>query len=300
MFCNGGIMNEKSFGVSEMKSPTISILISMCGGRERHFAMSLDSITRQRFDRDQIELVVVLDFPNPRKALSILKKKSKYFNSIRCYIIDRNNPTISHSATFRNFLATKAKGEYILFSEPEMLHIGSTLSPLFRFLSRKPSKFWYCGPVFATASVVDNKGKIIVDDYDGTENVNFLLSLASRYQNDFSNSKMKKYFFKIDRKNYPFSFFCVLFSRKFFFQLGGLNQNLKVRGWEEIEFFERFSNKGGKINFDRNFVTCHLPHKRRLYLTDQVGWDLYNSTVLFNPSQKIGEILQKIEEVVFP
>ncbi len=281
-----------------MKTPDVSILISMGAGRERHFDVSLSSLTRHEFDKEKVELLVFLDYSNASDTILIINRYRGFFNSVRCFCIIKKKGVVSHSASRRNFLATKAKGRYIVFCEPEMLHVNSTLPLIFDFISKEKTNCWYCGPVYATASVVDRNGHIIVDEYQTKEDVDFLLDLALKYRDNFYNNKIKRFYFRIDEKEYPHPFFCTLLSKDFFFKLGGLNQNLKVRGWEEIEFFKRFCKKGGKVYFDEQFITCHLPHKRTLHLETQVGWDIYNSNCLFDPNQKMGAITEQTREVV--
>jgi GT2 family glycosyltransferase len=81
-----------------------------------------------------------------------------------------------------------------------------------------------------------------------------------------------------------------MFKHNDFLKLKGLNQNLKVRGYEEMEFSERFLKSGGRIIIDDDIKTIHLSHPKSLDKTSQISWNLYNSTVSFNPAQKIGTI----------
>ncbi len=279
-----------------MSKPKISILITIGPFRKRQFEISMKSIQRQSYDRNLIELQILIDCPEIEDLLSIIKKYKTNFSKIECCIIP-GKKKVSHSVTRRNFLASRAEGEYLLFCEPEMLNIGETIDTAIKFTFTNKFKFWYCGPVYATKSIVDKKGNISADQFKGKENVDSLLSLLEQTGFNLSNKRLSDFYYRINEKNYPYLFFCTLLNKKFFLRLGGLNQNLRVRGWEEIEFYKRFSRSGGKIWFDSNFITCHLPHERTLDKITQTGWNLFNSTVFFDSRQKFGCLEEKVEEV---
>jgi len=277
-----------------VKDPKISLLITIGPDKERQFEMSMQSLARQSYDRKKIELVVLIDTFKSKRLVGTVRKYKHIFSQTRVFLVKKKNGQVSHSASRRNFLAIRSRGEYILFSEPEMVHVTDTIDLIFSFIRTNPKRCWYCGPVYATNSVVDKKGNIAVDKFSGIEDVNSLLGKIKDHPIDLNDSDLKKHFFRIDENKYKPLFFCTLLNKKFFMELQGLNQNLVVRGWEELEFFSRFGKVGGSIYFDQNFVTIHLPHKRSLNLIEQAGWNLFNSTVIFNKRQRIGELSERI------
>lgn len=282
------------------KKIKLSMLITIYKDRERQFEMSMDSLRRQNYPKNAVELVVLLDTTNHKNLLNIVKKYKSNFTNIRCFVIGNKIYSVSHSASRRNFLVSKSQGDYILFSEPEMLHVGETINYLFTFISRKGSgcdNWWYCGPVYGTKSIVNHLGEITVDTFTGRENILFLLNLIQRQGFNKNDSIVRKYYSRLNEKKYKTLFFCTAFNKDFFLKLGGLNQNLAVRGWEEIELYSRFKNEGGVIRFDERFKTVHLPHKRSLNKIEQRGWNLLNSTMLFDRSQRFGILKEKVQEL---
>ncbi len=277
--------------------PILSILISIAPKRERHLALSLSSLTKTAFPKNQVELLAFIDFRDAKKTRTVLRRYRRFFASVRCFLVQDKQQSVSHSASRRNFLAFRARGPYLLFTEPEMYHVSPTLPLLLSIAHKKPKKLWYCGPVFATGAMVNSAGDLVVDDYRKKEHIPFLLRLIEKRGNTLMHPKVQKHYFRIDEKKYPTLFFCTMMDKEFFVSLKGLNQGLVVRGWEEIEYYERFHRRGGSISFDTRFVTAHLPHARTLSLAKQIGWNLFNSTVAWNPKQKMGEMKETVEEV---
>lgn len=279
-----------------MTLPVISILITVHCNRAKQFEMSMSSLKRQSFPHDLFELVIIIDCYKNTELIEIVKRYKFLFSRVQCYLIQNKNYKIRHSVTRRNFLAKKASGNYILFTEPEMFHVRQSMHLALKHCEKELPNYWYCGPVYATDSIVNEKGMISVDDYTGKERINFLLSIVKK-DAFLSTKKAIKYFHRIDERKFEPLFFCALLNRAFFVKIGGLNENLRVRGWEEIELFQRFKKNGGDVYFNENFKTVHLPHKRSLDLKQQIGWNLYNSTVLYNPNQNFGIISEKIEKI---
>lgn len=275
----------------------LSILISIAPKRERHLRMSLSSLVKTAFPKHEVELITFIDTPDASKTLAVLRHYTGFFESIRCFTVPDKKQQVSHSATRRNFLATKARGSYVLFTEPEMYHTGPTLPLLLSEAYKTPKKIWYCGPVFATESMVNRTGDLIVDEYQKKENILYLLRLIEQRGGNLAHPLIQKHYFRIDEKKYPYLFFCTMMDKSFFLSLKGLNQNLVVRGWEEIEYYKRFHRQGGAISFDTDFVTVHLPHTRTLSLSEQIGWNLLNSTIAFHPEQTVGDIAEEVREV---
>lgn len=277
--------------------PLISLLTTIHYNRSQQFNLSIQSLSRQNYDKELIELVVIIDCDKKKKLLKTLTQNKRAFKKIKCYFIENESSKITHSVTRRNFLAREASGRFIMFVEPEMLHIGETINYALKFARNNFQNYWYCGPVYATESIVKSDGEINVDECQNKENIKLLLSLI---KNDLKlkNAATKKFYFRINEKSFPILYFCAMFYRDFFINLGGLNEKLRVRGWEEIELFERFKSRNGKFWFDKNFKTVHLPHKRSLNIIHQIGWNLFNSTITFNVDQKFGDLNEKVLEVL--
>lgn len=276
-------------GIKRNKStPELSLLITIFSNREKQFDMSLHSLTKHRFDARLVELIIFIDYPNYTPILKVIKKYRRYFSGVTVFTSVKKRAPIHHSASRRNFLATKAKGNYILFSEPEMFHINNSIQLCLSHIARRAGRTWLSGPVYAAEDVVGSKGELI-DTEKPLQSFSSILHIPY-HRNFFTSSRFKKHYHLIDNALYDTPFYFVLFERKFFLGLKGLNQNLKVRGYEEMEFYRRFSGHGGKIIIDPSLTLLHLPHKRSLNKESQVGWNLYNSTVAFDANQHVGQI----------
>ena len=275
----------------------LSILISTFSGKDTQLDMSLASLVRDKFNPSKVELLVFIDYPNNESTQKIIKKYSKYFSSLRIFSVNKKISRINHSVTRRNFLASKAKGEYIVFSEPEMFHINNTINNVLDYLSKnKNKKEWLCGPVYAAGDLVDKTGKVTDNCIQRPDPKKYFPIL--KLKNLINQEKFKKNYFLVDYDYYHNPFFFVIFNRATFNKLKGLNQNLKVRGFEELEFFNRFSKMGGQIVILNKIPSVHIPHKRNLNKELQISWNLYNSTVNFDKDQKFGEISDTLFEEI--
>src|SRR3990172_5359053 len=267
----------------------ISLLISLFSGRLKQFDLSLQSMVRQQKNKGLIELLVFIDYVDNRGVIDVLKQYPVFFRSVKAYLVAKKTYPVAHSASRRNFLALQATGEYIVFSEPEMFHIDNSIERLIKQANPQNIHNWICGPVFAAEDFVDQSGKMIVNEYRNIPHLDTLLGIVQR-PDVLSSPAFLHNYHQIDYEFYKTPFFVVCFNRDTFLRLGGLNQNLKVRGFEETEFYQRFKRLGGKIIIDPKLVTIHLPHPRSLNQESQVCWDFYNSTVCFDRSQKLGEL----------
>lgn len=276
----------------------LSFLISTFSGKDEQLDLSLNSLVKHKYDKSMVELLVFIDYVNSESTQLVLKKYKKYFTSIKAYGLSSKNQKIGHSASRRNFLAAHAKGEYIIFSEPEMFHLDHTIPNLLQYLNTHKSRHeWVCGPVYAGRDMCDASGKI-TDDFVPPPPMNKLAHIF-KLPNMQNSSEFRKKFSLIDYRDYTTPFFICMLYRKTFLKLKGLNQNLKVRGFEEVEFAKRFKASGGEIVVYDKIPSVHIPHARNLNTELQICWNLYNSTIDFDQKQKVGEIndavVQKIK-----
>lgn len=274
--------------------PKLSFLMSVFSDRNRQLEISLYSLTSHSYSPDDVELLVFIDFIKPQAVLEILKKYRKYFSKLTVFCVTSKKNRINHSASRRNFLATKAIGRFIVFSEPEMLHLENTIEQFLMYCNGENEQSWISGPVYAGTDMVNESGKL-VDETFLPQSLELIEKIIEERPKNLGksiveNKEFALYFHLIDNEFYPNPMFCTMFNRHFFLNIGGFNQQLLVRGYEENELAKRFKDQQGRIIIDPNIKTIHIPHRKIIDKESQVSWNLYNSTVFFNPQQKIGKI----------
>lgn len=276
----------------------LSLLISVFSGRDEQFRSGLASLTRHSYDRSQVELLVFVDYPQSDSTQNIIREFADAFAAVRMYCVDKKLTKIAHSAGRRNFLAQQARGEYIIFSEPEMFHCQNTLEQVSAYLrTHHDEKTWLTGQVYAGRDMVNEQGLLVDECIQPTSIAQSIMLLNQ--PNVLTNRKFQKNFFLIDNTYYQTPFFFAVFNRGFFISIGGLNQHLQVRGFEEIELHQRFVKYGGRVVILDTIPTVHIPHRRNFHKETQISWNLYNSTVLFDQNQPFGQITDaQLSEVV--
>ena len=294
-----GIKDQFHHNRNKQSRPTISLLISLFSDRTKQFEMSLRSLTSYPYDTKRVELLVFIDFVDNTSIVKLLQKYRTFFSTITIFVVTNKRSKVAHSASRRNFLATQAKGTYIIFSEPEMFHLQNTLQHFLTHADKKLRNVWIGGPVYATRDITNEKGELIDNDTP-LKNLTHILDLVNGPQPE-TKQAFKKQYRIIDNKFYITPYYCAMFNKNEFLQQKGLNQHLQVRGYEEMEYYERFSKRGGRVILDPNITTIHLPHPRSIDKESQVSWNLYNSTVTFDPAQTVGEIIDATyKKIVLP
>ncbi len=268
----------------------ISFCISISSCKIKQFTISLRSLTAEKFDKRLIDLYVFIDTFDQKPILSLLQGLSNKFHGITVYTITQKTNSVALGATRKNFLATQTKSPFILFTDPEMFYMGNTISTLLPYVNKRHEKSWVCGPVYGTEEIVNKSGEIVDDHLNKKINIDKMLFIAENSNLNHPSSEFNKYYHLFDHRKFPNTTYCTLFNRHFFLRLKGFNQKMLVRGFEELDLYKRFVQRGGATVYDERFVTCHLPHVRSLDPETQMAWNLYNQNVGFDESQEVGLI----------
>ncbi len=275
----------------------LSILITYFPNRFEQLKRGLNSILLQSFNPANVELLFFND-GGDKKALSLLATYCHKI-SIRHFEIRRSLKNVNHSSTRRNYLIRQAIGKYLLFTEPEMVHVSCSITQTLKAFKKYGENIWYCGQVFATNEVVNPKGEVRIFDKQPINISSDTLGLkpsTTRLLNlNFfkKNTLFRKVNYEIQKQ---FSFWCTAIAKKNLVKVKGLKENLQKWGSEEIDLYNRLERVGVRRIFDPNFVTYHLPHPVKLLPEEKFIWGMYNNNLPFSNDHTWG--LLKGEQVI--
>lgn len=269
----------------------LSVTIPTIPDRIEHLKRSLFSIIEQLSNFKSLTEILIFCDGDPTKTTIAIKTLMKQFNypNIRLFIpnvIPKTKKT-NHSATRRNFLINQAKGKYFLTCEPEMVFEKNSLKSFFKSIHNLPRYPWFCGPVFASRSVVNSLGNLTCDRGLIEENIPLLIGPLPKNNIDTNYYKKIGLYYEINHKKWPQFYWATILSTAGVKKAGLLNDSLVVRAWEETDLYQRYQKIGGQIIFDKRFTSYHLAHPQVMPPDLRFSWHVFNSTLPFNKNQQL-------------
>lgn len=132
-----------------------------------------------------------------------------------------------------------------------MVYENGSFDALMEIIPTLPKYPWLYGPVFATESVVNNKGRIILDApgrKNITEDIRYLIGKFQWSEYDVNFLKRTGKYFLISNQYWKEFYWATLMSREALVKMKGLNEKLVVKGWEESDLYSRYI-KVGELRF---------------------------------------------------
>ncbi len=258
-------------------SMTISILVSYSGDRLAQFHRSLHSIFYQESDMRGVELLVLND-SKQTSPLSLLRRYKGKFPIRYFEMKTSTREAYVNSASRRNFLVKKARGKYLLITDPEVVHLTPTINKIRAAFEKHGDHIWYCGPVLATSSVVTPTGRLAYYERRRERNMRLLWGPSPVKGKPINKSwyMNNAEYTSIHDPHFTEFFWCTAIAKSHVFAVEGCNESLQVYGYEEIELFHLLYNHGVRRLYDPSYITCHLPHHISLSPAEQRYWWIYN------------------------
>jgi Predicted glycosyltransferases len=231
--------------------------------RDEELIYTLDSIKSNNMQLFDFEIIVV-DYGKHLKTEMIVKKKCDGKNTFFYKYIEAENLNI---AKMRNFGASVAKGEKILFLDSGMILDDNFFKQYDnRKKTYKINDVLLCN-VFAFGEELDEKNKI------GKE----LLNIINKkdWEKIYSQNKWRDYrssCFILNSDNSiamksPWTMAwstAIIYSKKFFWKIGGFDEKFEKWGGEDTELGYRAFKNDANFYFERELKVVHLPHERTI------------------------------------
>lgn len=278
----------------------LSILISYSGDRIEQLHRSLHSMYHQQDDFDGVELLLLNDGARKEVLLPLLERYTDKFR-IRYFEVPGISKGYANSAARRNFLARQARGTYLLITDPEIVHVSATIRQVLQAFPRHGDGIWYCGPVYATSSVVTKTGRLAYWDRKREKNLSGLWGPAPVTGRPLDTAWYVNHqsYRPVNDPHFTEFFWCTAVAKSLYASVEGCNESLMVYGYEDVELFSRMRKLGVRRIYDDAFVTCHLPHTISLSPAEQRYWWIYNQHVRRLPQPDWGTFHgARIREVV--
>jgi GT2 family glycosyltransferase len=262
-----------------MSDVTLSLAITYFPNRFEHFKRSINSIYYQKADFEKVELLFLND--GGGKEIDDLLQKYQGRFAIRYFTIIKKTKDYSNSSRRRNFLIRKARGKYILITDPEMVHGSNTLSLAMKAFERHGDDIWYCGKVYGTPFMVNQQGKLPFYVNTRNENIDSLIGEepSPRCRLDLRFYSNNQHYHALHPDAYASPFWCTALAKANIVKVDALNENLQKYGFEDVDLFERLKNIGVKRVYDTRFISYHLPHPVTLSQREQRFWYTYNQYI---------------------
>jgi hypothetical protein len=277
----------------------LSIIITYSVGRFEQFKRGLNSLYFQNVDFKNVELLFFND-GGEIEIINLLRKYSGKFK-IRYYYANKNsNRFCFHN---RNFLIRRSSGNYIMISDPEVLHCSDTIDQALKASRKFGENIWYSGKTFGTLSMLDKKGNFRSTDMkkDVREDINILIGKEPIYKekinlNFFKNNK--KYYL-LNRKSHPYPMWSAVVKKSNLEKVRGFNENMIKWGFDEASLWNRLKQIGVRQIYDKDMIVYHLPHKKILNPEERKCWCVYNANIPFTNNKNWGNLeYEEIKEIV--
>lgn len=248
-----------------MSKIVLSIIISYFNRLEQ-FERGLNSLYHQSFSPESVELLVLND-RSGHEVYHLLKRYRGKFR-IKYFEIKGNPKKVHHGATRRNFLIRKAKGKYVMITDPEIVHFSNTIKQSINAFKQYGDNIWYCGKVFATESWVNKLGEIKSASQPGNDiqKINKLIGPKPKYSKKIDLSVFSKLsdYHLINPTTFPSLMWCCVVLKDNLLKIRGFNEHMIGWGGDDIDLYKRLTNIGVNQIWDNKFIVYHLPHSLSL------------------------------------
>ncbi len=167
--------------------------------------------------------------------------------------IYNNNPGYGNCCLAKNIGIKQAKGDLIIFTEPEVLHLGDTIHQHLKWHKKQENIFISGGTVyFIFALVVQN---FTIDNFENPKTILELQEIKEwkdGYQPQADDMAVLR---KVS------SVYCSSVMKKHLIDIGGFDERfLPHWGWDDIDCQSRLSKAGINCISDEKIKVIHLAH----------------------------------------
>jgi len=226
----------------------ISIIVTTYN-RANHLNRGLYTVLSQ--DIDLHEVIIIDDGGNDHTA-KIVDNLRDQFPKRNIKYIYNHNFGYTNCCLAKNIGIRQATGELLIFTEPEVLHIGEVIKAHLNWHKEGTHLFVSSGMVyfvFAGAA-----GKLTLEHLKNPElipSIQKVIEWKDGYQPQAEDIAVSR---KVSAS------YCASVRKKDVVAIGGYDERYKVWGWEDIDVQSRLSISGVKCVSDNNIKVVHLAH----------------------------------------
>lgn len=279
-----------------INNPTMISVITCTYNRARQFRRGISTILSQEFLPDEIVVIDDGSVDETRATAADLNEIARA-KGVDFKYIYLNHPEPRISCIPHNVGIKAAKGDILIFTESEALHVGNTIERIVSHLTHFPdevplaTQIWTMGAK-AYASLPE-------DSFAHPENI-----LVHEYAQLTDSTNMQNTKAPDADWGITGSINCyagVLFGcyKKDIMAIGGYNEDFKTYGWDDWDVLKRLQVYGKKTIWDNNIPVIHQWHEKN-YAPDiyeaaerngKISEEMINSGLYeVNKNRKWGEI----------
>jgi len=272
----------------------LSIIITYSAGRLAQLKRGLNSLYFQKADFKKVELLFFND-GGEKEIIELLKKYAGKFRIVYFYV--QRNP---HRYYFhnRNFLIRKSQGEYVMITDPEVVHASETINQALLAPQRFGENIWYCGRAYGTLSMLDKKGNFRSTSLkkDIREDIASLIGKepSNKEKIDIGFFRNNKNYYLLNIKSHPYPMWSAVIKKSNLERVKGFKEQMIKWGFDEADLWNRLSQIGVRRIYDKNMVVYHLPHKKILASEERKCWCIYNANIPFRSHKNWGRLENEV------
>lgn len=236
----------------------VSIIIATFN-RSLQLSRGLITILKQEILPDEIVIIDDGSVDDTRKVCESFKVLAAGFGVGLKYKY-LNHPEHRISSIPRNVGIKQSTGDLIIFTEPEILHVGNTIKQLLDLMKSNPNKV----PVATQIWTIQQK------IYDKLNQDNFerpMTILTHKYAQltespNLDNLKAPNSDWAITGSKNCLTGCLFACEKKWLLDIGGFDESFEGHGWDDFDLFERFNLYGTPILKTDDIIVIHQWHEK--------------------------------------
>lgn len=227
---------------------TSSIIITTFN-RAGHLRRCLPTLLNQKVKADE---VIIVDDGSQDQTEGIVKGLQNDYPEQNIRYIYNHRPEYLSSCLPKNIGIKQSKGEVLIFTEPEILHIGETIKAHLDWQERQDNLFISAGTIYYVFSTALKK--LTMQEFKHPELITEKEGIKEWLEGYMPEAQ------DIAVLRTVYATYCASIKKKYVMQIHGFEEKLERWGFDDINLQSRLSMAGAECKADPKIECVHLIH----------------------------------------